>query len=240
MAAAAYIFRIADDDKKADALAKVTFIDGLTEVHNFLGAELCLDVAFHSPSDLSRKLRLLGEITGDRAPERFYDREYPKVQRRLSRLDWQIMKALRNRATRPLSSVAKEVGASVKTVRRRHEAMAREGSIFGVPAVDASRAPGMILYDLLCYTSPGSVAKATPLILDLLRDRYLFHFIPPTQSLGNFDVLVAAQSTGEIEEMRVAASKVPGVVKASALIFRGWAEHGDWIDAAIEQRCKAA
>jgi DNA-binding Lrp family transcriptional regulator len=221
-------------------MAKVMFIDGLTEVHNFLGAELCLDVAFLSPTDLSRKLKLLGEITGDRAPERFYDREYPEVRRPLTKLDWRILRALRNRANRPLPEVAAEVGASVKTVRRRHAAMAREGSFFAVPAVDASRAPGMILYDLLFYTAPGAAAAATPKILDLLRDRYLFHYVPPTQSLGNFDLLVAAMSAAEIEEMRVAGSKIPGVVKVSALVFRGWAEYGEWIDAAIEQRCKAA
>lgn len=239
LSAAAYVFRVPDEDKKADAITKVSLIDHLTEVHNFLGAELCIDVAFKSPADLSRKLQLLGEITGDRAPERFYDREMPEVRRPLTKLDWQILRALRNRATRPLAEVAQEVGASVKTVRRRHTAMAREGSFFAVPAVDASRAPGMILYDLLFYTAPGATEKAVPRILELLRDRYLFHYVPPSQSLGNFDLVVAASSAAEIEEMRVAGTKIPGVAKVASLVFRGWAEHSAWIDTAIEERCAA-
>jgi DNA-binding Lrp family transcriptional regulator len=240
LAAAAYVVRVPDEDKKVDAVTKVALIDGLSEVHNFLGAELCIDVAFQGPSDLSRKLKLLSEITGDRAPERFYDREMPEVRRPLTRLDWRILRALRNRATRPLSEVAEEVGASVKTVRRRHTAMAHEGSFFAVPAVDASRAPGMILYDLLFYTAPGATDRAVPRILELLRDRYLFHYIPPSQSLGNFDLLCAATSAGEIEEMRVAGTKIPGVVKVSSLVFRGWVEHSAWVDTAIEARCAAA
>lgn len=235
----AYLFRVADDDKKAAAIAKAELVDGLAEVHNFLGAEMCLDLAFRSPAELSRKLKLLGEITGDKAPERFYDREMPQVVRPLTRLDWQILKALRNRARRPLGEVANEVGVSVKTVRRRHGQMARDGSFFAVPAVDASRAPGVIMYELLFYTSPGATRAAVPKILELLRDRYLYHYVPASESLGNFDVLLAAPSAGEIEEMRQAGGRIPGVVKVSALVFRGWAEHSAWLDAAIDERAKA-
>ncbi|HEX9708984.1 MAG TPA: AsnC family transcriptional regulator, partial [Candidatus Thermoplasmatota archaeon] len=205
----AYLFRVADDDKKADAIEKAALVDGLTEVHNFLGAEMCLDLAYRSPAELSRKLKLLSEITGDRAPERFYDREMPRVSRPLAPMDWRILKALRGRAKRPLGEVAEEVGASVKTVRRRHARMGAEGSFFAVPAVDASRAPGVILYELLFYTSPGAARSAVPRILELLRERYLFHYVPASESLGNFDVLLAAPSAGEIEEMRQAGAKVP-------------------------------
>jgi DNA-binding Lrp family transcriptional regulator len=161
------------------------------------------------------------------------------VDRPLSRLDWQIIKALRNRATRPLGEVADEVGASAKTVRRRHARMAAEGSFFAVPAVDASRAPGVIMYELLFYTAPDAGRGAVAKILDLLRDRYLYHYVPASESLGNFDVLLAAQSAGEIEQMRQAGGKIPGVVKVSALVFRGWAEHSAWLDAAIDERAKA-
>ena len=236
----AYLFRVADDDKKAAAIAKAELVDGLTEVHNFLGAEMCLDMAYRSPAELSRKLKLLREITEDRAPERFYDRVMPKVERPLTRLDWQILKALRNRARRPLGEVAEEVGASVKTVRRRHARMAADGSFFAVPSVDASRAPGVIMYELLFYTAPDAGRAVGQRILELLRDRYLYHYVPASESLGNFDVLLAAQSSGEIEDMRRAGAKVPGVVKVSALVFRGWAEHSAWLDAAIDERAKAA
>jgi DNA-binding Lrp family transcriptional regulator len=240
LSGSAYLFRVADDDKKAEAITKAELVDGLTEVHNFLGAEMCLDMAYGSPAELSRKLKLLREITGDPAPERFYDRVMPKVDRPLTRLDWQILKALRNRARRPLGEVAAEVGASVKTVRRRYARMAADGSFFAIPAVDASRAPGTIMYELLFYTAPDAGRTAVPQILELLRDRYLYHYVPASESLGNFDVLLAAQSASEIEEMRKAGGKVPGVVKVSALVFRGWAEHSAWLDAAIDERAKAA
>jgi len=45
LSGSAYLFRVPDDDKKAEAIAKVELVDGLTEVHNFLGAEMCLDMA---------------------------------------------------------------------------------------------------------------------------------------------------------------------------------------------------
>jgi len=118
--------------------------------------------------------------------------------------------------------------------------MGAEGSFFAVPAVDASRAPGVILYELLFYTSPGAARSAVPRILELLRERYLFHYVPASESLGNFDVLLAAPSAGEIEEMRQAGAKVPGVVKVSALVFRGWTEHAGWLDSAIDEHAGGA
>lgn len=240
MEGSAYLFRVPDDDKKAEAIEKAELVDGLTEVHDFLGAEICLDLAYRSSAELSRRLKLLGEITGDRAPERFYDRAMPEVGRTLTSLDWRILKALRYKARRPLGEVADEVGAGVKTVRRHHARMVREGSLFAVPMVDASRAPGTILYELLFYTAPGASRAAIPKILDVLRERYLYHYVPASETFGNFDVLLAAPAAAEIEEMRRAGAKVPGVVKVSPLVFRGWRECTGWLDAAVEERAGGA
>jgi len=232
----AYLFRVPDEDRKAEAVRKAELVDGLTELHNFLGAEMCVDLAYASATDLSRKLRLLGELTGDHSPERFYDRQMPPVSRALTRLDWRIIRSMRYGAQRPLGEVAEEVGASVKTVRRHYLRMAREGSLFAVPAVDASRAPGVILYELLFYTAPASAESAVPAILELLKDSYLYHYRPASESFGNFDVLSAAPRAAEVEEMRQAGGRLRGVVKVSSLVFRGWAEHTAWLDAAIEER----
>src|SRR6266545_5753530 len=74
---AAYLFRVPDDDQKAAAIERVQAIDGLVEVHNFLGAEMCVEVTCRADHDLNKKLRLLAEFTGDANPSRFYDRDLP-------------------------------------------------------------------------------------------------------------------------------------------------------------------
>src|SRR3990170_8059123 len=124
----AYLFRVPDDDRKAEAIEKVEPIEGLVEIHDFFGPEMCVDVSHRGPEDLSRKLRLLAEFTGDAAPIPFYERQMPSVRRALTPLDWRILKALRRRGRRPLAEVADEVGVSLRTVRRRFDRMAAEGS----------------------------------------------------------------------------------------------------------------
>lgn len=238
--ASAYLFQVPDDDRKADAIRRAEPIDGLVEIHNFLGAELCVDLAYPTPRDLSRKLSLLSDFTGDAAPSCFYERHMPLVQRALTPLDWRIMKALRYRARRPLSEVADEVGVSVKTVRRRFNRMAGEGSLFIVPAVDPSRASGILLYELLFYTTPDADASTLRRILDACEDRYIYHYVPSSQALGNFDVLLYADSTGEIEDMRSRGRNLPGIAKVVPLVFRGWAEYTDWIDAALDARLESS
>jgi len=239
VASAAYLFRVPDDDRKAAAMERLQPIDGLVEVHNFLGAEMCVEVTYRAQHDLSKKLRLLAEFTGDGNPTRFYDRDMPPVSRALTRSDWRIVKALRYRGRRPLTEVGDELGMSARTVRRRYDRMMREGSMFIGPAVDPSRAPGTVLFELLFYTTPQADASAPQRVLRTYEDRYLYHYVPASPTLGNFDVLLAADSTSDIEAMRQRGRLIPGIAKVSALVFRGWSEYTDWIDAAIEETLKS-
>src|SRR3972149_4549445 len=77
----AFLFRVPDDDRKAEAIQKVEPIDGLVEIHNFLGPEMCIDLSPRGPGGPRRKLRLLAEFTGDAAPTRFYGRPGPSAGR---------------------------------------------------------------------------------------------------------------------------------------------------------------
>ncbi len=238
--AAAYVFHVPDEDRKSEAIGKIEHVDGLVEIHNFLGAEMCVDLSYRNPTELSKKLRLLSDLTGDSGPTPFYERQMPPVERPLQRSDWRILKALRYRARRPLADVAEEVHASVRTVKRRYDRMAEEGSVFVVPAVDPSKAAGIMLYELLFYTTPGADPSTVSRILDVCSERYMYHYVPKSQAAGNFDVLLYADSSGEIEQMRLRGREVPGVAKVVSLVFRGWSEYTDWIDTAIEERAAAA
>lgn len=236
----AYLFRVPDDDRKSGAIQKVEPIEGLVEIHNFHGPEMCVDVSHRGPDDLSRKLRLLSEFTGDAAPAPFYERHMPRVSRTLTPLDWRILRAHRYKARRPIAEVADEVGVSLRTVRRRFDRMAAEGSFFLVPAIDPGKAPGVLMYELLFYLKPDAPASAPAHVLRTLDERCVYHYVPSSLALGNFDALLYAESTGEIEEVRQRARTLPGVAKVTALVFRAWREYTGWIDGAIEDRLRAA
>ncbi len=83
----AYLFRSDDEDRKVRLIQEAESIEGLLEVHNFIGSELCVDLSYSSVSDLDRRLRRLCELTGDNSPIQFYERNMPEVSRPLSKLD---------------------------------------------------------------------------------------------------------------------------------------------------------
>jgi len=125
---------------------------------------------------------------------------------------------------------------NLKTFRRRFERMAQDGSFFIAPALDPSKAPGLVLFELLVYTTPDADRTTIERVLSITDSHYVYHYIPSMQSLGNFDILAFSQSTGEIEELRQQVRYIPGVAKVSALVFRGWNDYSKWIDSAIDDK----
>ncbi len=235
LGARGYFFRIREEGK-GDAVDKMAGLDGLLELHDFLGGGVCADFAFQGPKDLAGKLAYLSEKSGDANPQRFYDRHMPVVKRRLSRLDWKILRALRGRARRPLAEVAETVGVSGRTVKRRHDTMAREGSFFVVPLLNPAKAEGLILFELLFYLRDVASAATTNVILRDFDEHRVYTYRPASPELGTLDMLLFAKSSEEVERLRRKAAGIPGVAKAEAWLFQGFFDHSAWIDEAITAR----
>ena len=236
---AGYLFQVKDEVQKPKVIKLIENIAGLTEVHNFLGKDLCVDLTYHTNNDLSKKLHILSEFIGDAKPTPFYHRYMPAINRKLSLLDWRILKALRYNALRPLDKVAAQVKVSLKTVKRRLERMGREGSFFINPALDLSKAKGLILFELLIYTNQHADNITIQSILNTTENHYVYHYLPASQTLGNFDMILFAESAADIGQLRQAVCKIKGVEKANALILQGWSDFTGWIDSAMQEKIDA-
>lgn len=232
----AYLFNVKDPEQKPKTIKRIEMVSELLEAHDFLGKELCIDLGYHTSYDLDKKIRLLCEFTGDSRPTCFYHRHMPAVNRKLSLLDWRILKALRYNALQSPSNVAAQLKISLKTVKRRIERMSREGSFFIVPALDPSKATGLVLFELLVYTNNDADNSSIRQILETTQDHYVYHYIPASSALGNFDLVLFVDSIGKIEELRQKVNKISGVAKTSTLIFQGWHDFTGWIDSAIGQK----
>jgi DNA-binding Lrp family transcriptional regulator len=239
LGARGYFFRIQEEDGKGEAIDKMAGLDGLLELHNFLGGGVCADFAFQGDDDLAGKLAYLSDHSGDENPQRFYDRHMPVVKRRLSPLDWRILRALRGRARRPLAEVAEAVGVSGRTVKRRYEAMAREGSFFVVPLLNPAKAEGLILFELLFYLREPANAATTNDILRTFDESRVYTYRPASPELGTLDMLLFAKSSAEVEELRRRGARIPGVAKAEAWLFQGFFDHSGWIDQTIAAKAEA-
>lgn len=240
LGARGYFFRVRSEGRKREAVREMSGLAGLLELHDFLGNGVCADFAFEGAKELAAKLAFLSRHSGDRNPRRFYDRHMPAVRRRLSVLDWRILQALRGRARRPLAEVSEAVGVSGRTVKRRYEAMAREGSFFVVPMLNPAKAEGLILFELLFYLREPAKAATINAILGAFDERRVYTYRPVSPEMGNFDMLLFAKSLEEVEALRQQAAAIPGVAKAEAWLFQGFFDHGAWIDQAIAQRARAA
>lgn len=234
--AGAHKFKIVDEKRKDEAVRVARSLDGILEVHDFLGPSLCVDFAYHDATSQGEKVRALSEASGDTDPIRFYERAMPPVGRQLSRLDWRIIKALRWQANRPLSDVADELGVALRTVRRHYDRMWAEGSFFVVPLVDPSKASGLFMFDLICELAPLGKQEAIRQLLRTFDDRHVYGFEPAPGSTAGFDMLLFASTSADLEAARREAAAVPGVVRAEANLFRAFLDESRWLDAAIAEQ----
>jgi DNA-binding Lrp family transcriptional regulator len=238
--AGAHKFRIVEDDRKDEAVRVACGLEGILEVHDFLGPSLCVDFAYSDTDDQREKVRALSEASGDANPVRFYERQMPLVDRELTSLDWRILQALRWHADRPLSEVADELGVALRTVRRHYDRMSGAGSFFVVPLVDPGKAAGLFLFDLICELGPLGKQEAIRHLLRAFDDRHVYGFEPAPGSTAGFDMLLFAKTSAEVEAVRREAAALPGVVRAEANLFRAFLDQSRWLDAAIEARIKRA
>lgn len=234
--ATAFLFQVRDPARKAAVLRDGAGVEGLLDIHDFVGPAMCIEVSHAGAAGLQRRLGRLAEVTGDASPVPIYGLEMAPVSRPLTNLDWRILRAYRRDARRPPEEVAAQVGVSAKTVRRHFDRMAEEGSLFVVPTFDLGRAEGLLLFALLFRTAPGR--DAIPAIRRAFEHRSVHTYQPTGGILANFDALMFARSAAEMEALRREALALPEVMDASAHVFAGFADHSGWIDEALEAQVK--
>jgi len=230
-----------DDHADVDQVAaKIRSVEGIVGIYTFTEPDMCINLAYRTPPDLQRKLKLLIGLAGDARLSKYYDLEMPPAVRPLSGLDWQVVKALRGQALRGLPEVAAELGVSARTVRRRFDRMSKEGAFFIIPLVDPAKVPGLILFELMVWIDPEAGPETFPAVLRALDDNQVCVDFPSTPEYGNYGVGLYAQRLGDIEACRRKAAAVRGVRRVRPLILQGSEERFDWMDEVIEERVRSA
>jgi DNA-binding Lrp family transcriptional regulator len=236
----AYHLRFASDAAKDKAMPRIMAVDGLLEVHDFLGQGACVDFAFRDQADLQRTLASLASGAQVGPPRHFYSREMPGVSRGLTPLDWRIVQALRADPRATPADLVPAVGVSARTVKRHLTRMANEGSLFLVPMIDPSKADGLFLFELLVYLREGTGPRPMAALKEAFKAEHVYAYVPASAELGNFDLLLFARTSADVEAMRRRAEEVDGVVRAEAWLFRAFMGFPAWLDAAIEQAARGA
>jgi DNA-binding Lrp family transcriptional regulator len=235
-----YYYNLEDEDAAEGAGAKLAPVEGVGACCWFLGGMMCVNVLYRSPADLERKLKVMRALAGEGGLHKLYDVEMPHVHRPLTRTDWKVLQALRGHALRPLPEVAHAVGASTKTVRRHLDRMGKEGAFLPFPFLDISRAEGAILFYLTVRFGQDAPPDPVAAMARAFEGSMLATDRIASPEFGSLLVMLAARSTAEVNALRKRAAKVPGVARASPLMFAGAQEDEAWVDEAIAERLKAA
>ncbi len=231
----AYLFQLDDVLEKYEIIEKCALVDGVIEIHNFVGSNICIDFTYQDGRDERRRLELLCNLTRCSSPERFYDRVMPQMEgQSLSNIDWQIIKALRYDAFKPLSKVAKELGLTTKTVRNRFELMVRNNAIIIVPEVNPAEITDTITYTLLLYPSPSKKAEVIEKAMETFENSCFL--VESSSSQGNTMLCLAARTLAETEDSLIRARKIEGMMNVKLLVLKERTEYTQWIDSAIDRK----
>lgn len=238
LSASAFLYLVDRSLDKDEVVARARAVDGMLEIHDFIGPGVCLDIAFQDTGERDEKLSALSELTGHLHPRLSYHRRTPEVSRPLSQLDWRIIRALRWEARRSPTEVASEVGVTARTVKRRRDRMLREGSLLIAPLFDPSRADGLLLFNLLVHLGPSPALGVKRGLIETFSESCIHALKPASTSIGAFNLVLCAHSSREVEALRQQALELQGIRKADVALFRGVHDTSDWLDDEIEHRAK--
>ncbi len=229
----AYLFQVGDVLDKSEIIEKCSLVDGVTEIHNFIGNHVCIDFSYQDPRDEDRRLELFRRLTQCGSPERFYERTMPPVDIELSNADWRIIKALRYDAMKPLSKVASELGLTLKTVRRRYERMTHNNAVIIVPLVNPAEMADTITHTLLVYPSPD---ERNLVLARAMKEFENTCFLSYTSEADNAMLCLAARTLAETEDNLLRAKRIEGMRDVRLLVLREMREYTQWVDSAIDRK----
>ncbi len=229
----AYLFDLPDVLDKHEIIEKCSLVDGVTEIHNFIGTQVCIDFSYQHASEENRRLELFRQLTRCPSPERFYERVMPPVEIELSNVDWRIIKALRYDAMKPLSKVASELGLTTKTVRRRFDRMTQNNAVIIVPLVNPSEIADTITHVLLLYPSSDRRNQVLAKAMQEFDDSC---FLSYTSSPDNAMLCLAARTLADTEDNLLRAKRIGGMDDARLLVLREMREYTVWVDSAIDRK----
>ena len=160
----------------------------------------------------------------------------PPTDIALSNTDWRIIRSLRYNAFKPLTTVAKELGVTAKTVRRRLERMANNGAIIVVPVVNPAQIANTITYTVLLYPSSEMWEGVMREVMRIFEQTYFLTRLSPPE---NAAIHASARTRAETEDNLIKVKAIEGMKDARLLVLREIREYTEWLDSVIDKRIEA-
>ena len=228
--------RVDEATTKADLFQRAGWVDGVVSGMEFLGGWISLGVVAPDPVSLGRRVGLLRNLTGVVEAEPPFPWRVPEPRRALSPLDLRIVRALRERPTATLSTIAHRVGISTRTMTRRYSALIDDWAVWFVPMFDFRRIARPVV-SLVVTLSDGDARSSV-----LRRVRAQFPLLLESASAvagmeaapNDMFVIVTLPSVAVLEELEHLVRGLPGVAAVEASVIVRMYDFPEWFDRHLE------
>ena len=223
-----------------EAVHFLELIDGVVEI---VPARSSLLVVHFVESERQAQRRLLQfrEIKGVRrmGPEMPFP--FAPCRRKMSRADWRLLQALRNRPEASLSVLADALNQSPRTTSRRWNALLDAGAIVYDPILDFSHFPLTVAVVVALLDSPQSAEPVAGAIRSLFPQSQQSHgpaTVGPDQQAQMVQFMMSAPTAAELDRVSGDVARLPGVKNVFLWYEQTSIPVRDWLDGRIEAQLK--
>lgn len=165
-----YGMEISPTFDKTEVIARLRLVEGMATVQNHHGNYIGLVFLYEDEGSLAKKLELIRRLGG--ASEGAFGRlPFPPCELNLKEVDWEIVLRLIDGSSATPVRMARELGVSLRTVRRRLSRMIEGRALFTQPNLDFGALPHAVPADAVVqYSSPKERQEAERQVLKLLDD----------------------------------------------------------------------
>jgi len=141
------------ESAKPDTIRKLKLIHEITGLVNCYGRAIQLFVIYNGEDSRARTIELISRITNAEKISLSRMPMPPSLTKNLTETDVAIVRALSKDARKSTVLIAKELGLSSKTVRKRVDKLRRDNTILPLPILNIASIPGIIpIYLTYAYT----------------------------------------------------------------------------------------
>jgi DNA-binding Lrp family transcriptional regulator len=228
-------FELDNDARKPRVLSQVQLVEGVMQILDFYGPSIRVVVYFEDDADLRRKNDLIASITGHEGDAPHWVSKTPRCDVKLKKIDWMIIKSLMHDPRKAADAVAKDVGASSRTVNRRLKRMTGDHVAYLIPVRNVSRSKGTICSYLVSCSEKGKEE-----VRDILESRNLRVDFVFDASKEVFIFTLVVDNPSQAEEVQKELRLIEGVNEVKMGLMKDFIFVDGWLDRAVAKQVALA
>lgn len=190
-------FDVEPQSGKADAISKISLIQGVGLILNYFGTSLSATLYYEDEEALKKTMELIESISNC-DDMRWARVPFPKCELKLAHKDWMIIKSLQKNPWKPFADIAKELDLTSITVKRRLARMNNGTTLHLMVEIDPKAIEGSLLAHLVVfYDTADSRQAVNEKIFDYLGDKIAFADLDDTEH-GFFALMI--NNISKVEE----------------------------------------